>query len=195
MTLDLNRLREIGFSKWDPVELMRNRETWVGTKFQNEYDHYMIHVADRLIVGDNEAELVAYLVEVERDQIGLGTADCSKTRAAATVAAIKAHVNEALPASSPASHGIKALVEARFPGWRVVEDGDRLEKVTPLRSEAVMPDIETLKAKWIGQVTTAPEELDVTRLTGQVVIEPIGGGGPGRKTVIVRNGKIIGAQG
>lgn len=94
MTVDLNRLREIGFSEWDPIELMRNRETWVGTKFQNEYDSYLSHVADRLIAGDNEAELVAYLVAVERDDIG-GTSDCSKIRAAAAVAAIKAHANAA----------------------------------------------------------------------------------------------------
>jgi hypothetical protein len=199
MVLDLNRLREIGFAEWDPIELMRARETWVGTGLENEYDSYLIRVADRLIAGDEDAELVAYLVTVESEDMG-GAADCSKARATATVAAIKAHLGEAIPERDHGHHGLKELVESRFPGWRVVEYGhrepQRQDRFRLSAQEQVGAlDVEALKTKWFGPDTKAPEDVEREKMTGQVVIEPIGGGGTGRKTIVIRNGKIIGAQG
>ncbi|MCS4089529.1 hypothetical protein [Rhizobium sp. BK176] len=185
MALDLNRLREIGFAEWDPIGLMRNRETWVGTRFQNEYDHYLIRVADRLVAGDDEAELVAYLVGVECVDMEVATAEKSAPRARATVAAIKAHVTETL---TEQPYDIKKLVESRFPGWQVVER-ESLES-----GGKAIPTEQVKFARW-GLQVPSPEEIEREKMTGQVVIEPKNGGGPGPKTVIVRNGKIIGAQG
>jgi hypothetical protein len=42
MTIDLTRLREIGWTHWDPIGLMRNRDTWIGQPFQNEYGDHLI---------------------------------------------------------------------------------------------------------------------------------------------------------
>ncbi|WP_222042426.1 hypothetical protein [Rhizobium laguerreae] len=195
MAIDLNRLREIGWSEWDPIGLLGNRDTWRGAPFEDDYDDYLIHVADRLIAGDDEAELAAYLVTIVRENMGLGTSDLSKNRAAATVAAIKAHVEEALPEQPQPRQSIKELVESRFPGWRVVENGHRQESAETHRPAYVQPDIESLRAKWFGSAATGAEEVERERMTGLVVIEPLSGGGPGRKTIVVKDGKIIGAQG
>jgi hypothetical protein len=180
MALDLNRLREIGFSIWDPIQLMRDRTTWVGTKFQNEYDYYLIRVADRLGAGDDDAELVAYLVGVECVDMEVGTAAVSAPRARATVAAIKAHVNDT-PTEKP--NDITKLVESQFPGWRVVDHGEP------------KTDTERLHAHWLNPKGTEQKDANREKMTGQVVMEPKNGGGPGPKTVIVSDGKIIGAQG
>ncbi|MBY3433417.1 hypothetical protein HFN89_04585 [Rhizobium laguerreae] len=195
MAIDLNRLREIGWSEWDPIGLLGNRDTWRRAPFENEYGHYLIRVADGLIAGDDEAELVAYLVTIVRDNMGLGRSDLSKNRAAATVAAIKAHVEEALPEQPEPRHSIEELIESRFPGWRVVENGHRQESAETHRPEHVQPDIESLRAKWFGPAATGAEEVERETMSGLVVIEPSSGGCPGRKTIVVRNGKIIGAQG
>ena len=94
MTIDILRLREIGWTEWDPIELMRNRETWIGQPFANEYDYYLIHVADRIIAGDGDAPLISYLVAGERDDMGLGSSERSAERAAATVFAIRKYLEK-----------------------------------------------------------------------------------------------------
>lgn len=94
MTIDLNRLRKIGWTEWDPIELLRTRVTWLGQPFQDEYDRYLIHVADRIVAGDSDCELVDYLVSIVDIDMGLGQSEVSKKRASSTVAAIRAYLAE-----------------------------------------------------------------------------------------------------
>jgi hypothetical protein len=96
MTIDLNRLREIGWTTWDPIAFMRNQKTWIGQPFENEYDHYLIHVADRIVAGADDEELVSYLVRVECEDMydGAIETEACRTRAAATIATIKDQVHQ-----------------------------------------------------------------------------------------------------
>lgn len=94
MTIDLTRLREIGWTHWDPIGLMRNRDTWIGQPFENEYDDHLIQVANRIIAGEDDVTLVAYLVVVERDDMHCSSADVAPQRAAATVSAIKKYIEK-----------------------------------------------------------------------------------------------------
>ena len=94
MTIDILRLREIGWTEWDPIVLLGNRDTWVGQQFANEYDYYLIHVADRIIAGDSDDRLISYLVAAERDDMALGSSERSAARAAATVFAIRKYLEK-----------------------------------------------------------------------------------------------------
>ncbi|MDW9479011.1 hypothetical protein GOB57_10085 [Sinorhizobium meliloti] len=92
--LDLRRLREIGWTEWDPIGILKNCENWIGQPFENEYDHYLTHVADRAIAGDDDDQLISYLRDVESGDMGLGSGDCSTKRAAATVSAIRKYLRD-----------------------------------------------------------------------------------------------------
>jgi hypothetical protein len=177
MVIDLERLREIGWTEWDPIEVLKYRDTWVGQPFENEYDHYLIHVADRILVGDDDATLVAYLVAIERDDMYDSSAEVSPERAAATVIAIRKYLDE---------KRLTRIIEASMLGWKVV-DREPQAGVTPVRRvDTGAVDIGTRKAKlWPAQ----SEESSLA------TIEPVEGGGLGRKSVVIRNGKIIGMQG
>lgn len=176
MTLDLIRLREIGWTEWDPIELLRNRDTWIGQPFENEYDRYLIHVADRIIAGDNDDTLVAYLVAIERDDMHGGSSEVATKRAAATVSAIRKYLE---------TERLTRIVEAARSDWKA----GNLEPhaVQPVRKvDTVAADVGARKA---GLRPTASEEGSLA------IVEPAKGGGLGGKTVVIRDGKFIGMQG
>ncbi|MCV9965102.1 hypothetical protein OIU34_24700 [Pararhizobium sp. BT-229] len=194
MTVDLMCLREIGWTKWDPIELLRNRESWVGQRFQDEYDHYLVHVADRVVAGDDDNSLVSYLVAIERDNMGLGSTESSKQRAAATVSAIRNYLVGETEGAAKVYDDLKRVVEDAMPGWRVVVPEPRTALPRPRKEDSLASTNEALKAKWFGQGADG-DAAEAAEPSHQVIVEPVGGGGPGRKTIIVRDGKIIGMQG
>lgn len=90
----LSRLREIGWSLWDPIGLSRlGDDEWRdGGACADEYDSYLLQVVGRLRRGESDAAVAAWLEETETDHIGLTRNATTGPRAAATVAAIKAYL-------------------------------------------------------------------------------------------------------
>ena len=92
----LSRLRDIGWSLWDPIGLMPKGMFWHHEDhlcFADEYDRYLIQAASQLRRGISDVEVVGYLVSIEINYMGLGEAKNTQERAEKVVAAIKAEDN------------------------------------------------------------------------------------------------------
>ena len=73
--LRLSRLRDIGWSLWDPIGLMRADRTWHDEEclpFADEYDSYLVRAAGRLRRGDAPPDVAHYLAAIEVNAMGLG---------------------------------------------------------------------------------------------------------------------------
>lgn len=92
--LKLSRLRDIGWSLWDPIGLLPKGQKWNDEDclwFANEYDTYLVQAAGRLRRGEAACDVSAYLAEIEVDYIGLGGPfQDALERANGVVAAIQA---------------------------------------------------------------------------------------------------------
>lgn len=89
--IKLSRLRDIGWTMWDPIGLLPPDASWSDEEchaFADEYDAYLLHAAGRLRNGDTQDEVVAYLAEIEENHMGLGKSPVARERAKAVVAAI-----------------------------------------------------------------------------------------------------------
>jgi len=100
--IKLSRLREIGWSEWDPIGLSQmGDDHWKdGGACADEYDSYLLQVAGRLKRGDPQEDTVAYLEEIEMVHMGGGRVATTRSRAEATVARISDYLAE-LPAGPP----------------------------------------------------------------------------------------------
>lgn len=87
--LRLSRLRDIGWSLWDPIGLNDFDGKWEEVTFADEYDGYLIHVASLLRDNTPVAEAVEYLILVETERMGLSAVPGMHDRAHAVVKAIK----------------------------------------------------------------------------------------------------------
>jgi len=87
--IELSALRDIGWKEWDPIGIKQ----FAGDAWQNgsadEYDSYLSRVVTGLQSGWTLDDAANYLVEIERDYIGLGEGPTSRQRAEATVKAIR----------------------------------------------------------------------------------------------------------
>jgi hypothetical protein len=91
--LKLSRLRDIGWSIWDPIGLMGSEQKWDNEDckpFADEYDSYLIQAAGQLRRGIADVDVAKYLVQVETDHMGLGSGFGALERALLVVAAIHA---------------------------------------------------------------------------------------------------------
>jgi hypothetical protein len=88
----LSVLRDIGWSEWDPIGLQTLEGGWQGSNAANEYDQYLLHVAGSLQRGEPDGGLVDYLVDIEIDHMGSSPSPTARSRAAATVSAIREYV-------------------------------------------------------------------------------------------------------
>ena len=73
--LKLSRLRDIGWSLWDPIGLISAGQNWNDEEclpFADEYDSYLIQAAGRLRNGDSEADVASFLATIEVEHMGLG---------------------------------------------------------------------------------------------------------------------------
>ena len=70
--IDIDRLREIGWSLWDPIGLDRKTGVWREESFADEYDSYLIKAAGMLRNQHDVSEVVNYLFVIETDHMGLG---------------------------------------------------------------------------------------------------------------------------
>lgn len=87
----LSRLREIGWSCWDPIGLAYLLDEGSDSA-ADEYDSYLLEAADKLWNGAAAGEVAAYLVQIEADHMGLGERQGSRERAAATAGALADYV-------------------------------------------------------------------------------------------------------
>jgi hypothetical protein len=85
----LSRLREIGWSRWDPIGL-NGLEDWP----DDEYDDYLLQAAGMLWNGAHEDEVVGYLVSIETGHMGLEDVPGIRERARETVGALGQYVVE-----------------------------------------------------------------------------------------------------
>lgn len=85
----LSRLREIGWSLWDPIGLLHHESDWKSAGFADEYDTYLTKVAGMLRNGEPFDDAVDYLVRIETDHMGLNEAPGIRDRAEQVVQAIK----------------------------------------------------------------------------------------------------------
>ncbi|MCK0122103.1 hypothetical protein MWU61_16240 [Loktanella sp. F6476L] len=73
--LKLSRLRDIGWSVWDPIGLLGADQRWNDEDclpFADEYDSYLKQAAGRLRRGELTSEVAAYLAEIEVEYMSLG---------------------------------------------------------------------------------------------------------------------------
>lgn len=103
--IKLSRLREIGWSEWDPIGLTQmGDDHWKdGGACADEYDSYLLQVVGRLKRGEPIQDTVAYLEEVEIVHMGGGRVATTRSRAETTVAAISDYLAE-IPARSVKVH-------------------------------------------------------------------------------------------
>lgn len=91
-SLKLSVLRDIGWDIWDPIQLSGSEGGWRRSNAADEYDRYLTRVAVCLESGKSEGSLSDYLVAIETEHMGLTDVKSARTRAKATVAAIRAHL-------------------------------------------------------------------------------------------------------
>ena len=89
-TFQLSRLREIGWSKWDPIGLGGLDED----RPAGEYDGYLLQAAGRLWSGGSDEEVAAFSVKVETDHMGLSAVPGMDARALRVVGALREYVEE-----------------------------------------------------------------------------------------------------
>lgn len=97
--VNLSRLREIGWSFWDPIGLREiSGDDWRdGGACADEYDGYLLQVVGRLWHGEAPAAVAAYLEDTETGHIGLTRNNTTTERAVATVAAIRDYLKTLPP--------------------------------------------------------------------------------------------------
>jgi len=94
--LKLSRLRDIGWSLWDPIGLLGPNQRWdegEAQAFADEYDTCLIEAAGLLRRGIPDQDVVELLVRIETAHMGLAQQPDTYERARSTVDAIKADKN------------------------------------------------------------------------------------------------------
>ncbi|WP_323718411.1 hypothetical protein [Paracoccus aminovorans] len=94
--IKLSKLRDIGWSLWDPIGLLDPEyrpgrwDDEASLSFADEYDSYLIAAASQLRRGTRGDQIVAFLVEIETEHMGIGDNPSARPRAEAVVDAILA---------------------------------------------------------------------------------------------------------
>jgi hypothetical protein len=91
-SVKLSVLRDIGWEQWDPIALNGSEGGWRRSNAADEYDRYLLRVAGSLQSGESNGALVDYLVSIETEHLGLPDTLTARSRAEATVAAIREQV-------------------------------------------------------------------------------------------------------
>lgn len=90
--IKLSRLRDIAWSRWDPIGLLDVDRKWDDEEnrhFADEYDSYLLQAAGMLHRGSTDAEIVDFLVKIEAVHMCMNRSDALE-RAASVVEAIRA---------------------------------------------------------------------------------------------------------
>src|SRR6185312_475875 len=91
-SVKLSVLRDIGWNMWDPIRLNGSEGGWRRSHAADEYDRYLLRVEGWLQSAEPDAVLVDYLVGIETGHMGLADSPTARSRAEATVAAIREQV-------------------------------------------------------------------------------------------------------
>ena len=78
-------LREIGWSKWNPIGVRGPEHGWPA----DEYDAYLLHAADQLWNGQSDEEVADYLIRIETENMGLAAAPGIRQRASDVVRSMR----------------------------------------------------------------------------------------------------------
>ena len=84
----LSRLRDIGWRHWDPIGLS-NSDEWEKSSAGGEYDDYLLRVARMVRQNESDEACAQYLVRVESENLRLGVRADARSRADATISAIR----------------------------------------------------------------------------------------------------------
>ena len=88
-TFEIARLREIGWTLWDPIGLAPIRDDC-----DDEYDRYLLQMAAMLWESASGVAAVDYLVQIEAEHMALGKCQSVMQRSQATANAIAAYLAE-----------------------------------------------------------------------------------------------------
>jgi len=86
----LSRLRDIGWTIWDPIGLLDEGETWDQKPYADEYDSYLMQAAGQLRRNVPVTEVVDYLVQIESVHMGFRSSPSQREVCEKVVAAILA---------------------------------------------------------------------------------------------------------
>lgn len=89
----LARLRDIGWSKWDPIGILQEGQNWRDEDclpFAAEYDSYLLQAVGMLRKGIAKEDVARYLDDIAANHMGLGHAPGATSRATEVAAAIQA---------------------------------------------------------------------------------------------------------
>ena len=89
--VNLSKLRDLGWTLWDPIGLLPNGKSWDdvdNSSFAGEYDSYLISAASQLGGGALPKDVIEYLVQIEIEYMGLGEDPSTKQRAKSLVGAM-----------------------------------------------------------------------------------------------------------
>lgn len=81
----LSRLRDIGWSFWDPIGLLEENKSWDSISYADEYDGYLLKAAGMLRRKEAKNDVIDYLVMIETEHMGLSFSDAVRERAAEVV--------------------------------------------------------------------------------------------------------------
>ncbi len=84
----LSRLRDIGWSLWDPIGLLPPGQAWDRKPFADEYDAYLLAAAADLRRGTPADAVIEDLIRCEVEHMGLGERPDTRARATAVAHAI-----------------------------------------------------------------------------------------------------------
>ena len=86
----LSRLRDIGWRLWDPIGLGGLDGAWANSGAADEYDSYLLKAAGIVRRSESDETAADYLAWAESENMGMGTRADTRSRAEATVSAIRA---------------------------------------------------------------------------------------------------------
>ena len=94
--LRLSRLRDIGFSLWDPVGILSHGEPWIGQPAADEHDAYPASAAALLRDGMSDDACVKMRFNVETQRMGLSVRPTPEevARIGRLIAALRLYVDE-----------------------------------------------------------------------------------------------------
>ncbi len=85
----LSRLRDIGWQCWDPLHLNGAGGGWEESAAAGDYDDYLLTAARMMRRNEGDDAAARYLVWAEIEHLGLDARTDARSRAEATVLAIR----------------------------------------------------------------------------------------------------------
>ncbi|GGF95381.1 MULTISPECIES: hypothetical protein [Rhizobium] len=87
MSTDLTRIRNAGWTLWDPIGLKDGAQP--PEEAVDEYDSYLLQVIDMLRHGEPVEMAIDFLMEIESEHMALGPQPDARDRATETVEALQ----------------------------------------------------------------------------------------------------------